>query len=448
MQTAQEPSHDADRPDVIVIDGVSKRFVLRKDKSLKDRVTNFGQSQRHKDDFWALRDVTLTVPAGSTIGLVGPNGSGKSTLLKTIGGIIQPTTGTVRRRGRLAALLELGAGFHPDLTGRENVYLNASILGLSRAQTDEYFDDIVSFSGIPHFIDTQVKFYSSGMYVRLAFAVAVHVDPDVLLVDEVLAVGDEPFQRKCMDRIRTFQREGRTIVLVSHALDQVADLCDRVLVLEAGHVVEDGTPREALRRLRDDYETARQAELDASGAPEFRAEVTEVATAGGVDGRRRMSPADSLRLTVTVLAREALSNWVLGVGIDTPLGQNVFGTNTSMLGVTLPDVPAGRHHTVTLQLDEVWLGEGEYFVHGAVAEGDGGEIHRLPQGLMLKVAATGRGVGPLHVPVRVTQGAQEQDSQEVSGAQQAAGGREAAAAEETVAAQDTLIAHETARAAE
>src|SRR5690606_27976850 len=178
----------------------SKRFVIRKEKSLKERLVNFGRSRRHRERFQALDDVKLDIYAGDTIGLVGKNGSGKSTLLKIIGGIIAPSSGRVLRKGRLAALLELGAGFHPDLTGRENVYLNAALLGLKRRQVDAYFDQIVEFSGIGEFIDTQVKFYSSGMYVRLAFAVAVHVDPEILLVDEVLAVGDETFQRKCIDK--------------------------------------------------------------------------------------------------------------------------------------------------------------------------------------------------------------------------------------------------------
>src|SRR6478752_7110570 len=232
---------------VVKVAGASKRFVIRKEKSLKERLVNLGRSNQHKDDFWALRDIDLEIYSGSTVGLIGPNGSGKSTLLKLIGGILQPTTGTVEHRGRLAALLELGAGFHPDLTGRENVFLNASILGLSRKQTAKYFDEIVDFSGIEQFIDTQVKFYSSGMYVRLAFAVAVHVDPDVLLVDEVLAVGDEPFQRKCMDRIRQFQHEGRTIVLVSHSADQVGDLCDRAVLLRNGVIDTDDVPSVAIR---------------------------------------------------------------------------------------------------------------------------------------------------------------------------------------------------------
>lgn len=184
---------------IIKLDDVSKRFVLHKHKSVKERIVNFGRGRQFQEDFWALRDVDLEVPLGSTLGLVGHNGSGKSTLLKVIGGIIDPSMGTVSRRGRMAALLELGAGFHPDLSGRENVYLNAAILGLNQKEIDRYFDAIVDFSGIEAFIDTQVKFYSSGMYVRLAFAVAVHVDPDLLLVDEVLAVGDEPFQKKCME---------------------------------------------------------------------------------------------------------------------------------------------------------------------------------------------------------------------------------------------------------
>lgn len=240
--------------DVIRIENVSKRFVLRKDKSLKERIVNFGRSRAHKEDFWALKDVNLTIQAGTTVGLVGANGSGKSTLLKAIGGIIAPTEGEILRRGRLAALLELGAGFHPDLTGRENVYLNAAILGLSHDDVDQYFDSIVEFSEIGNFIDTQVKFYSSGMYVRLAFAIAIHVDPDILLVDEVLAVGDEPFQKKCMAKIAEFQQDGRTIVFVSHAVEMIREICDRVVVLKHGHVVFDGGSDEGIDALRGSFD--------------------------------------------------------------------------------------------------------------------------------------------------------------------------------------------------
>ncbi len=234
-------------PDVVRLDGVSKRFTVLRDKSVKERLLNVSTSRAHREDFWALRDIDLTISAGTTIGLVGHNGSGKSTLLKLIGGILRPTSGSVSRRGRLAALLELGAGFHPDLTGRENVFLNAALLGLSRRETRAAFDRIVDFSGIGDFIDTAVKFYSSGMAVRLGFAVAVHVDPDLLLVDEVLAVGDEAFQLKCIDKIREFQREGRTIIFVSHASQLVSQLCDRVAVLHHGSMIFDGETATGLR---------------------------------------------------------------------------------------------------------------------------------------------------------------------------------------------------------
>lgn len=234
-------------PDVVRLDGVSKRFTVLRDKSVKERLLNVSTSRAHREDFWALRDIDLTISAGTTIGLVGHNGSGKSTLLKLIGGILRPTSGSVSRRGRLAALLELGAGFHPDLTGRENVFLNAALLGLSRRETRAAFDRIVDFSGIGDFIDTAVKFYSSGMAVRLGFAVAVHVDPDLLLVDEVLAVGDETFQLKCIAKIREFQREGRTIIFVSHASQLVSQLCDRVAVLHHGSMIFDGETATGLR---------------------------------------------------------------------------------------------------------------------------------------------------------------------------------------------------------
>jgi ABC-type polysaccharide/polyol phosphate transport system ATPase subunit len=242
-----------DAPSVLRAEGVSKRFVIRKDKSLKERLVNFGRSNKHKDDFWALDGVDLEIKAGSSTGLLGANGSGKSTLLKVIGGIIQPTSGFVERRGRIAALLELGAGFHPDLTGRDNVYLNGAILGLNKRQVDASFDSIVDFAEIGDFIDTQVKFYSSGMYVRLAFAIAVHVDPDILLVDEVLAVGDESFQAKCLAKVAEFQREGRTIVFVSHAADTVAKVCDSAIVLSHGKVVYRGDTTNAIAALRKTF---------------------------------------------------------------------------------------------------------------------------------------------------------------------------------------------------
>ncbi len=392
-------STDRRQTTVVKINDVSKRFVIRKDKSLKERVVNFARSNDHKEDFWALRNVSLDIESGSTIGLIGPNGSGKSTLLKLIGGIIQPTSGQVMYRGRLAALLELGAGFHPDLTGRENVFLNASILGLTRAQTEHYFDAIVDFSGIERFIDTQVKFYSSGMYVRLAFAVAVHVDPDILLVDEVLSVGDEPFQRKCMDRIRGFQHEGRTIILVSHALDQVAELCDRAVVLEHGNVLADGAPRESLKVLRNEFEATRNS--DRERERERPEQALPIATVGSVrllDSTgapvKTVRPGRDLTVSVEVCAPEGLTDWVLGIGIDTTLGQSVYGTNTRLMGLTMPPVSGTR--TFAIRLPGVWLGEGQYAVHGALAAVSGVEIDRRADAVTFTVEADGRSVGYLH----------------------------------------------------
>jgi len=381
---------------VVKVSGASKRFVIRKEKSLKERLVNLGRSNQHKDDFWALRDIDLEIHSGSTVGLIGPNGSGKSTLLKLIGGILQPTSGTVKHRGRLAALLELGAGFHPDLTGRENVFLNASILGLSRKQTATFFDAIVAFSGIEPFIDTQVKFYSSGMYVRLAFAVSVHVDPDVLLVDEVLAVGDEPFQRKCMDRIRQFQHEGRTIILVTHGLDAVADICDRAIVLENGQVQLDGEPVDALRHLRADFEVMRQEDIDQQRevAPEVTAaaRVTSV-TVTDNDGSivTTMAPGSDLVVNVDIAVDGKVDNGVIGVGIDSMLGQVVFGTNTKLMGLRLPVLAGRSRHR--FRLPAVWLGEGQYTVHAAIARDGGVELNRLPNAAPLTVHAAGRAVG-------------------------------------------------------
>jgi ABC-2 type transport system ATP-binding protein len=233
----------------IQVENVSKRFRLYKERpsSLKARILS---SHSRAEEFWALRDVTFDVREGESLGLIGHNGSGKTTLLKVIAGILRPSSGVVRQRGRLAALLELGAGFHPELTGKENVYLNASFLGLTRRDTDRVYRDIVGFAELPDFMETQVKFYSSGMLVRLGFAVAVHVDPEVLLIDEVLAVGDEAFQQRCLDRVRRFQEEGRTIILVTHALDTVRAICDRAVMLDHGNVHAVGTPDEVVHEMR------------------------------------------------------------------------------------------------------------------------------------------------------------------------------------------------------
>lgn len=247
----------------VEVNGVSKSFRVSHHRytGLKDRLIHPG-SQTY-ETFWALRDVSFMLEAAETLAVIGANGQGKSTLLQMVGGIIRPTSGEVVVHGRTAALLELGAGFHPDLTGRDNVYMNASILGMSKKVTDSRFEKIVAFAGIERFIDTEMKHYSSGMYVRLGFAVAVHVDADILLVDEVLAVGDEEFQRTCLEKIRLLQREGRSIIFVSHDMELVNTLCDRALLLERGCVVAEGLPVEVIRAYRERIPQASPVSTDA-----------------------------------------------------------------------------------------------------------------------------------------------------------------------------------------
>ncbi|CAD5993289.1 ABC transporter ATP-binding protein [Agreia sp. COWG] len=389
---------------VVQVHDVSKRFVIRKEKSLKERILNSGRSKQFKEDFWALKNVDLEIESGSTIGLMGSNGSGKSTLLKAIGGIIEPTSGFVKRRGRLAALLELGAGFHPDLTGRENVYLNASILGLSRKQTDFFFDDIVEFSGIETFIDTQVKFYSSGMYMRLAFAVAIHVDPDLLLVDEVLAVGDEAFQRKCLDKIRSFQAEGRTIILVTHSLGQVQELCDRAVLLNAGAVVFDGEPHKATVKFRDILEDRRLEEVSNHVEEEVnQGEITNVSLAVAGKGRgAKVVPGDDLEISMTFEHKTGLDNWMAALQIDSVSGQVVYGTTTHRAGLTLK--PLRDAQTVTFTLRDVNFGSGKYFISASLMNTAGVHIHDLVQAVAFDVPYYDLAVGTVYVKTEVSAG--------------------------------------------
>jgi lipopolysaccharide transport system ATP-binding protein len=219
----------------ISFDDVSKRFVLRHERAytvLESVIGLVKPARRSTEEFWALRDVSFEIPDGETFGIIGPNGAGKSTVLKLMARILEPTSGEVTVRGRISPLLELGAGFHPELTGRENVYLNAALFGVSQAEAQNRYDEIVEFSELQDIIDVPLKHYSSGMYMRLGFAVAANIIPDILLVDEVLAVGDEAFQRKCLRKIEEFRREGRTIVFVSHDLDTVRRICRRTLWLD------------------------------------------------------------------------------------------------------------------------------------------------------------------------------------------------------------------------
>jgi len=236
----------------VEVSNVSKRYFLRKEamRSLKSTFLGMLMGKRVREDLWALKDVSFSADEGETVGVIGANGAGKSTLLGIIAKTITPTSGDVHVHGRISTLLELGAGFHPDLTGRENVFLNGSILGLSRKYIQERFSQIVNFAGLSEFIDMPVKHYSSGMYVRLGFAVAVEVDPDVLLVDEVLAVGDEEFRKKCLGKMAEFQKAGKSILVVSHDLETVKKVCHKVVLLGEGKIVELGEPEKVVEEYK------------------------------------------------------------------------------------------------------------------------------------------------------------------------------------------------------
>ncbi|TFC01235.1 ABC transporter ATP-binding protein [Cryobacterium mannosilyticum] len=237
------------------VEHVSKKFRLyhERNQSIKSAIMR-GRRSVH-EDFWALKDVTFDVPTGSTFGLIGSNGSGKSTLLKCLAKIYYPEKGTIGYRGRIAALLEVGSGFHPELSGRENVFLNGSILGMSKKEITRKFDEIVDFSGVEQFIDQPVKNYSSGMYVRLGFAIAINVDPDVLVVDEVLSVGDADFQDKCRQKFVDFKNAGKTVVLVSHSMSQVQDMCDHAAWLRHGELVMRGDAKPTIQAYLDSLQS-------------------------------------------------------------------------------------------------------------------------------------------------------------------------------------------------
>jgi ABC-2 type transport system ATP-binding protein len=372
----------------IEIRSISKQFKLYHEHytSLKERVIHYGRIPY--EPFMALEDVDFDVEAGSTVGLLGHNGCGKSTLLKCVAGILQPTRGEIVTRGRVAALLELGAGFNHELTGRENVYMNASILGLSKKDTELIFDEIVAFSELEKFIDMQVRHYSSGMYVRLGFAVAVNVEPDILLVDEVLAVGDEAFQRKCIERVKKFQEEGRTILFVTHAADLVRRICDRAVVLDHGKMVIDAAPGEAVRVFRESLhggelnepaepqEADESAEVEAS-KPEVtnRVHITNVTIdhPGLRLNRNWMLPDEAMTIRVGYHASERTDDILFGIAIHDENGNHLFGTNTRILGLDVP--PADGDGEMSFEFHRVPLLDGTYLVTLAIQSSDEGTVY-------------------------------------------------------------------------
>jgi ABC-2 type transport system ATP-binding protein len=294
----------------IVVQDVYKNFRLRHTHSMKETFLSAVRRRPIASEFQALDGVTFEVAEGESVALLGFNGSGKSTTLKMISGVLTPDQGKVLTRGRVAGLIEVGAGFHPDLSGRENIFLNAAILGMSKKETEERFDEIVAFSEIEQFIDTEVKHYSSGMFLRLAFSVAIHTEVDVLLIDEILSVGDEPFQKKCLARIRELHARGKTLVVVSHDLNMVARLCERGIVLKDGKVVFDGPSSVAVRELR---KLSRSPFADVPREHEFFENIVRLAdaqilpTTSDETGARLFHPEEGVTLGSMARAMHALS---------------------------------------------------------------------------------------------------------------------------------------------
>lgn len=361
---------------------VGKRFQRHIDRrtSIKERIVR-GRS-RNVQDFWAVRDVSISIPKGSVYGFIGHNGSGKSTLLKMMGGIYRPTEGTIRTDGRIAALIELGAGFHPDMTGRENIHLNGSILGLQRKEINSVVDEIIDFSGLREFIDDPVKHYSSGMYVRLGFSVAVHMKPEILLVDEVLSVGDEEFQRKCFDHLYGLRRAGKTIVVVSHSLGTLEGLCDEVAWLERGVMQQFGQPTEVtasyLRRVNE-QEAARNAgsivvrddEGTRAGDQRIRITTAELLNLNGeLINHAEMGETFVLRLGVR--AREMVDGPNFRIAIQHETGQLVTMVSNHQMNVHFSEVQGER--VVEMSFTDNPLLPGRYRIHLDVFDASGTKL--------------------------------------------------------------------------
>ncbi len=318
------------------------------------------ERRRAEEQFWALRGVTFKAGRGVTIGVIGPNGSGKSSMLGLVAGTITPTEGTVRTEGRISSLLELGAGFHHDLSGRDNVYMNAAILGIPREDVRRRYDAIVDFAGLREFMDMPVKHYSSGMYVRLAFSVAIEMNPDILLIDEVLAVGDVAFQMKCLDRVRDFQKRGKTILLVSHALETVEQFCDEVLLIHDGRLIQQGNPADVIFAYLKSY-MVRIGMLNVEEHGTREVEIRQVCLRDAT-GRETNTLVTGQPMTIEIRyhAQRRIEKPVFGFNIKTGNGFYVFGSNTQIQKIPIEAIDgSGIMHLV---IDPLSLMAGRFFL--------------------------------------------------------------------------------------
>ncbi len=397
--------------------GVSKRFRLHRGRrylTVKDlfvRSLSARWGWPEGEELWALQGVSFEIPQGKTVGIIGSNGSGKSTLLKLLARILKPTSGVIQVSGRVSALIELGAGFHPEFTGRENVWINGILLGLSRQEIRQRFDEIVRFAGLETFIDSPVKTYSSGMYMRLGFAIAAAVDPDILLIDEVLAVGDEAFQHKCVGKIQEFKARGKTICFVSHDLGAVAELCDETLWLNGGQVAAMGRTHEVIQQYRtrvaQEEAGALRAEherVSASPEPQTRwgsgeVEITSVVLKDSLGQERYLfESGEPVLIVLTYHVHVPVGDPVFGIGIFRKDGLSVYGTNTAIDDVVLPSLKGEGQ--VAVLLERADLIEGEYLLDVAVHARDGHPYDYRSQSLTFAVRSKVRDTGVARLPHR------------------------------------------------
>jgi lipopolysaccharide transport system ATP-binding protein len=404
----------------IVVDGISKRFRrYHKDRpsTLQEAVLRGLRRLAPAEELYALRDLSFTVAPGEMIGVIGRNGAGKSTLLRLLGGVGRPDSGRIQVNGRIGALLDLGAGFHPDLTGRENVYISGVISGLTRRQVTERFDSIVAFSELEDFIDSPLRTYSSGMQMRLAFAVAIHIEADVLLIDEVLAVGDAGFQRKCLERIRQFTEEGRTGILVSHDLTTVAELCDQVLWLQKGQCMVQGPAgmiiEQYLTQVRNvtlqltpashpilytSNGTKLEANVNRFGS--FEVEIRDVCfrNARGIPVKQ-INSGDALQVEITYTTPRLTASPIFDISIVNQDKVTCFKTDTATAGVTLP--PVDGTGSLLLHIERLDLAAGDYHVNIGAYEHEWAyayDYQRHPSTLTIVAPVAGTNSGILSVP--------------------------------------------------
>ena len=407
---------------VISARGLGKRYRIwthSRPTSLSDRVALTAKRMRGRaaakplqplrEEIWALRDVSFEVRRGEVLGVIGPNGAGKSTLLSILARITDPSEGEAELRGRVSSLLEVGTGFHPELSGKDNVFLNGAVLGMSRTETAAKFDEIVEFSGVRDFIDMPVKRYSTGMYVRLAFSVAAHLDPEILLLDEVFAVGDRAFQEKCLERITEMTRSGRTVLFVSHDVSSVARLCDHAIVLNEGRLVFHGEVDDAIARYLSSRSLGGGASADEEreGSGEARIARVSVVPADDAQGVRSDRPL-SIRVEISARGPIDASGLRLQLGIHHSLGGEYVGLSTDFdPNRPLEGVDLGGGATIVCELDELPLKPGTYYVSAALERPGGDLVDRVTKQAPFAVVPTdffGTGIVPgetHHAPVLV-----------------------------------------------